>query len=55
VEKTVSRDRPRRCFGGRCGELGWALVRKDEDSCHAICVKCGWLSHFDTKKWHEVQ
>ena len=55
VEKTVSRECPRRCSGGRCGEFGWALMRKDDDSCHAICIKCGWMSHFDTKKWHEVQ
>lgn len=54
VERRLLKQRSRKCSEGRCGELGWVLVRKDEDSCHAVCVKCGWMSHFDTKKWHEV-
>ena len=55
VEKTISRTGPRRCRGGRCGELGWAVVRKDAQSCHALCVKCGWISHFDLKQWQQVE
>jgi transcription elongation factor Elf1 len=38
----------------RCGELGWVLIRKDLQSCHAKCSKCGWVSHFDTKHWQRA-
>lgn len=40
---------------GHCGELGWILIRKDSQSCHAKCVKCGWMSHFDIKHWQRVR
>jgi hypothetical protein len=39
---------------GRCGDLGWTVARKDAESCHALCVKCGWMSHFDIKRWQEL-
>ena len=55
VEKTFSKTSPRKCSGGRCGDSGWALVRKDSESCHALCVKCGWMSHFDIKHWQKVK
>jgi hypothetical protein len=38
----------------RCGEFGWTVARKDTESCHAVCVKCGWMNHFDAKQWKEV-
>ena len=48
VEKEFfSRTGPRKCAGRRCGDFGWTLVRKDSESCHAVCAKCGWTSHFD--------
>jgi len=25
-------------------------VRKDSEACHAICLKCGWVSHFNVKQ-----
>jgi hypothetical protein len=37
-----------------CGTLGWSLARKDRESCHAICIKCGWMSHFDLQHWQEL-
>ncbi|MGA7216220.1 MAG: hypothetical protein WBX20_18610 [Terrimicrobiaceae bacterium] len=54
VEKIVSKKKNSKCGGGRCGEFGWSLVRKDSESCHALCAKCGWVSHFDIEKWREV-
>jgi hypothetical protein len=54
VEKIVSKRSRSRCGAGRCGAFGWTLVRKDSESCHALCAKCGWISHFDIKKWREV-
>jgi hypothetical protein len=56
VEKEIfSRTGPRRCAGGRCGDFGWTLARKDSESCHAVCAKCGWMSHFDIKQWQRVK
>ena len=55
VEKTISKTGPHRCRGGRCGTLGWGVVRKDAESCHAVCIKCGWVSHFDLKQWQQVE
>lgn len=56
VEKEIfSRNGPRKCAGGRCGDSGWTLVRQDAESCHAVCVKCGWMSHFDIKQWPRVK
>ena len=56
VEKEIfSRTSPRKCGGGRCGDFGWTLVRKDSESCHAVCVKCGWINHFDIKQWQKVK
>src|ERR1700704_2642552 len=37
-----------------CGGLGWTVARKDAESCHALCIKCGWMSHFDIKHWQEL-
>jgi hypothetical protein len=54
VEKIVWRRDPPRCTGETCGKSGWTLVRKDADSCPVLCVKCGWVSHFDIKQWHEL-
>jgi hypothetical protein len=54
MEKVFSRRGPRRCSGGRCGEFGWTVARKDSETCHALCVKCGWMSHFDIKRWQEL-
>ena len=55
VEKSLSKTGPRKCTGGRCGEFGWTLVRRDSESCHAVCAKCGWMSHFDIKQWQRVK
>jgi hypothetical protein len=55
VEKILSKTGRRKCMGRRCGEFGWTLVRKDSESCHAKCVKCGWMSHFDIKQWQRVR
>jgi len=55
VEKIPSKTGRHKCSRGRCGEFGWTLVRKDSESCHAKCVKCGWMSHFDIKQWQRVQ
>jgi hypothetical protein len=38
----------------RCGNLGWTVARKDAESCHAVCAKCGWMSHFDINHWQEL-
>ena len=54
VEKIISRRGPPKCSGERCGEFGWTVARKDSESCHALCVKCGWMSHFDIKRWQEL-
>ncbi len=50
IEKTVSKNNRPRCARGQCGELGWSIVRKDSETCHAVCKKCGWTSHFDVKR-----
>jgi hypothetical protein len=55
VEKILSKTSHHKCLGGRCGAFGWTLVRKDAESCHAKCVKCGWMSHFDIKQWQRVR
>jgi hypothetical protein len=49
-----SRMGPPKCRGGRCGEFGWAVARKDSESCHALCYKCRWMSHFDIRQWEEL-
>jgi hypothetical protein len=54
VEKIISRRDSPKCSGERCGEFGWTVARKDSESCHALCVKCGWMSHFDIKRWQEL-
>ena len=50
VEKTISTKTRPRCGRGQCGELGWSSVRKDSEACHAVCLKCGWISHFNVKQ-----
>jgi hypothetical protein len=50
VERAVSKNRHPKCARGQCGELGWKVVRRDSDTCHAVCIKCGWISHFDAKR-----
>jgi hypothetical protein len=50
VEKIISRRGPP--SGERCGEFGW--TGKDSESFHVLCVKCGWMSHFDIKRWQEL-
>ena len=50
VEKRISKKSRARCGRGQCGELGWSLVRKDSEACHALCLKCGWISHFNVKQ-----
>jgi hypothetical protein len=45
---------PRGKCRGRCGDLGWRVARQDQESCHALCVKCRWMSHFDIKRWQEL-
>jgi hypothetical protein len=50
IERTISRKSRPKCGRGQCGELGWSIVRKDSETCHAVCVKCGWVSHFDVKR-----
>jgi hypothetical protein len=52
-EKLCRRD-SRKCPARECGEYGWTIARQDAESCHALCIKCGWLSHFDSKEWLEV-
>lgn len=55
LEKILAKSDRHKCSGGRCGDLGWILVRKDSSSCHAKCVRCGWMSHFDIKQWQRVR
>jgi hypothetical protein len=50
VEKRISKKSRPKCGRGECGEFGWSIVRKDSDTCHAVCKKCGWTSHFDVKR-----
>jgi hypothetical protein len=50
IEKTISKKTRPRCGRGQCGEPGWSIVRKDSEACHAICLKCGWISHFNVKQ-----
>ena len=50
IEKTISRKSRPKCGRGQCGELGWSIVRKDAETYHAVCRKCGWMSHFDVKR-----
>ena len=44
IEKFISREVLPKCSGEWCGDLGWTVARKDSESCHALCVKCGWIS-----------
>jgi len=53
-EKRLSARESSGWCSGRCGEFGWTVVRKDLESCHALCIKCGWLSHFDSKEWRQL-
>jgi hypothetical protein len=50
IEKTIANKTRPRCGRGQCGELGWSIVRKDSEACHAVCLKCGWTSHFNVKQ-----
>jgi hypothetical protein len=52
VERAVSKSSHPKCGKGQCGELGWTVLRRDFETCHAACVKCGWISHFDVKRQH---
>jgi hypothetical protein len=54
MEKIISRRAVAKCSQGRCGEFGWIVARRDSESCHAFCAKCGWMSHFDSKRWQEL-
>ena len=54
VQKIMYRKGPRKCAGHACGRFGWTLAREDSESCHALCVKCGWTSHFDRPEWQEL-
>jgi len=36
----------KQCSNG-CGSQGWKFLRKDFYTEHKICVRCGWVSHFD--------
>jgi hypothetical protein len=54
VDKIGPRMSPSKCRRGRCGEFGWTVARKDSEACHALCVKCGWMSHFDIKQWEKL-
>ena len=53
-EKQIERRNSSKCHGERCGEFGWTVARQDAESCHARCIKCGWLSHFHIREWREV-
>jgi hypothetical protein len=52
MEKIISRRVVPKCREGRCGEFGWIVARRDSESGHA--VKCRWMSHFDIKRWQEL-
>ena len=54
LDKISSRMSSPKCRGGRCGESGWTVARKDSEACHALCIKCGWMTHFDIKRWEEL-
>jgi hypothetical protein len=54
VDRFNSRRATRKCRGRGCGEFGWTVARKDSEACHAFCIKCGWMSHFDIKQWEEL-
>jgi hypothetical protein len=54
IEKILSGMSNSKCGGAGCGKLGWTLARKDSESCHVLCLKCGWMSHFDIKQWQEL-
>ena len=51
MEKIISSRAVRKCSEGGCGEFGWIIARRDSESCHALCANCGWMSHFDSKRW----
>lgn len=53
-QKHITRKGPPNRCRERCGEFGWTVARQDAESCHALCIKCGWLSHFDIREWREV-
>jgi hypothetical protein len=54
IEKFISRRGSPKCSGERCGDFGWTVARTDSESSHALCVKCGWISHFDINRWQEL-
>ena len=39
IEKNISKKTRPRCGHGQCGELGWSIVRKDSEACHARLFK----------------
>ena len=54
IEKIISGMANSKCSGEACGKPGWTLARKDSESSYVLCVKCGWMSHFDMKQWQEL-
>ena len=54
MERIISRRAVPKCSEGRCGKFGWIVARRDSESCHALCASCGWMSHFDSKRWQEL-
>ena len=50
IEKRISKKAHSRFGRVQCGELGWSIIRKDSEACHAVCLKCGWTSHFNVKE-----
>jgi hypothetical protein len=55
MERTISRRAVPKCSEGRCGKFGWIVARRDPESCHVFCASCGWMSHFDSKRWQELK
>jgi hypothetical protein len=55
MERIISRRAVPKCSEGRCGKFGWIVARRDSESCHALCASCGWMSHFDSRRWQELK
>jgi hypothetical protein len=55
VDKVLARRAFSKCRDGRCGELGWVVVRRDSESFHALCVECRWVSHFRVRQWRQLK
>jgi hypothetical protein len=55
MEKALARRASSKCPQGRCGELGWVVVRRDSETFHAFCVKCRWMSHFTVRQWRALK